>query len=407
MSNDKKITVNISPQDAPCKGVRVIEFASMVSGPFAGQMLGDMGAEVIKIEMPEGDALRLMHPQEKGLAAFFVSVNRNKKSIAINLKDPEGKAIARKLLLSADVVIENFRPDVMKKLGLGYDDLKVENPALIYASICGYGTSGPYANRPAYDQTIQPICGVMENLAEIGKHDKPLPIRNYMADKSASMTLVNGILAALFSRERNGGTGQQVSVSLLDAFSAFALVDPMKNSTFQREGAEQIPELDLFQPIKTSDGYVMGMLMMDAQFKGLCKICDREDLLGDERFQTSWSRLTHYEAMWQEMEKGTLKQTTKSVVEKAAANNVPLSPVNTIQQFFDDPQAKHNGTFFDIEHPVYGTVRQINHPTKFSESRLDVNSIAPTLGEHTDEVLKELGFNDGDIARLRETGGVR
>lgn len=402
-----KTSAAISPQDAPCKGIRVIEFASMMSGPFAGQMLGDMGAEVIKIELPDGDPLRLVHPQEQSMAAFFVSVNRNKKSISVDLKSEEGKAIAFKLLSSADVVIENFRPDVMRKLGLGYNDLKKENPGLVYGSISGYGTSGPYAKRPAYDQTIQPICGLMENLAVIGKHDKPVAIRNYMVDKSASMTLVNGILAALFSRERNGGVGQQVSVSLLDAFCAFALVDLMKNNTFQREGAETIPEIDLFQPIKTADGYVMGMLMLDDQFKGLCKTCDCEDLLTDERFATPWSRLKNYEAMWQEMEKGTLKQTTQTVVERAAANNVPLSPVNTIEQFFEDPQAIHNGIFFDIEHPVYGRVRQINSPIKYSEAIIDVSSMAPALGEHTEEVLRDLGFDETAIAQLRDAGGVR
>ncbi|MBR9909289.1 MAG: CoA transferase [Gammaproteobacteria bacterium] len=396
----------ITPADAPCKGIRVIEFASMVSGPFAGQILGDMGAEVIKIELPEGDPLRLVHPQEQGLAAFFVAVNRNKKSISLDLKSEAGKAIARKLLLSADVVIENFRPAVMAKLGLGYEQLKSLNPGLVYGSITGYGTSGPYANRPAYDQTIQPLCGLMVNLAEIAKQDRPQPIRNYMADKSASMTLVNGVLAALLSRERNGGVGQQVSVSLLDSFSAFALVDLMKNNTFQRQGAGRIPEYDLYCPIQTADGYVMGMLMLDSQFKGLCKTCEREDLLEDERFATSWSRLSNYEAMWQEMEQGTLKQTTKALVERAAANNVPLAPVNSIQQFFDDPQAEHNSTFFDIEHAVYGTVRQINHPIKYSTATIDVNCIAPALGEHTDQVLGELGFAAAEIASLREAGSV-
>ncbi|KCZ58391.1 CaiB/BaiF CoA transferase family protein [Hyphomonas chukchiensis] len=379
----------IDPKDAPCKGLRVIEFATMVSGPFAGQMLCDLGAEVIKIEPATGDPMRAMHPKQDDLPAFFQQVNRNKKSIALDLKAEADKATAVKLCLGADVIIENFRPGVMDRLGLGYDVLSAQNPGLIFASITGFGSDGPYVDRPAYDHVIQGMCGVMDDFGQYSENKEPVPVRNFLVDKIASTTLTQGVLAALLARERNGGRGQTVSVSLLEAYAALMLPAIMINHTFQSEGAERIRKINMYHPIKTTDGFVIGHIQTDSQFEGMCKTAGREELVGDVRFKDAWSRMSNYEALWAEMEVGTSQQSTKSVVDKAARFGVPLAPVNSIAEFFDDPQVKFKQTWFDIEDPEYGTIRNLCYPVRFGTSEIKIEKRAPKFGEHQADILKQ------------------
>lgn len=379
----------IDPKDAPCKGLRVIEFATMVSGPFAGQMLCDLGAEVIKIEPASGDPMRAMHPKQDDLPAFFQQVNRNKKSIALDLKDDTGREKALKLCLEADVIVENFRPGVIDRLGLGYERLSAKNPGLVFASITGFGPDGPYIDRPAYDHVIQGMCGVMDDFGQYSEDRAPVPVRNFLVDKIASTTLTQGVLAALLARERNGGKGQTVSVSLLEAYAALMLPAIMINHTFQNEGAERIRRINMYHPIRTQDGFVIGHIQTDAQFDGMCRTANRVDLVGDARFKDAWSRMLNYEELWSEMEKGTLTQSTKAIVDSAARFSVPLAPVNTITDFFNDPQVQHNKTWFDIEDPDYGTIRNLCYPVRFGTSEIKVETRAPRFREHEAEVLKE------------------
>lgn len=380
-----------SEKDAPCKGLRVIEFATMVSGPFAGQMLSDLGAEVIKLEPLNGDPMRAMHPKQNDLPAFFQQINRNKKSIALDLKSENGRATALKLCLTADVVIENFRPGVMQRLGLGYEVLSAKNPGIIYSSITGFGPDGPYVERPAYDHVIQGMCGVMEDFGQYSEHKEPVPVRNFLVDKVASTTLSQGILAALFARERNGGKGQTVSVSLLEAYAALMLPALMINHTFQNEDAERIRKIDMYHPIKTKDGFVIGHIQTDPQFEGMCKTAGREDVIGDERFKDAWSRMTNYEALWAEMEVGTSQKSTKTVLDSAAKYSVPLAAVNSIDEFFKDPQVKFNRTWFDVEDPDYGAIRNICYPVRFGSSELNIEKRSPRFREHQETILSELG----------------
>jgi crotonobetainyl-CoA:carnitine CoA-transferase CaiB-like acyl-CoA transferase len=250
----------------PCRGLRVLEFATMVSGPFAGQMLADLGAEVTKAEPTTGDPLRGVQPGHNGLSAGFALFNRNKRSIGIDLKSSEGRALARELALSSDVLIENFRPDVMARLGLDYDSLREENPGLIYVSISGFGVDGPYSARPAYDHVIQAMSGTMPGL---GSKAQPLPVPNSIVDKVTSVTATNAVLAALVFRERHGGQGQKVSLSLLDSYAAFMLPDLMVNDFFQAPGVERVRSVNTYHPIPTSDGHVMGHIHTNPQFEGL------------------------------------------------------------------------------------------------------------------------------------------
>lgn len=376
--------------DAPCNGISVVDFSTMISGPFAGQMIADLGADVIKIEPKHGDPLRAMHPQHNGLPAFFQQINRSKRSISLDLKSAEGLKTARDLALKADVLIENFRPEVMGRLGLSYDDLKTGNPGLIYASISGFGPDGPYTNRPAYDHVIQGMCGVMDQFADFSNDKKPVPIRNTIADKLTSTTLAQGILAALLARERNGGTGQAITVSLLDAYSAIMLPDLLINHTFQTEGAETIRNINMYHPIETLDSHVIGHIQTDSQFKGICELAGREELLQDNRFKDAWARLSNIEAMWAELEIGTSKQKTADVVAMAAEKSVPLSAVNSIEDFFNDPHVQHCKTYYDIEDPEFGAIRNISYPVRFSESQLKTAKRSPKYNEHKEEILKEI-----------------
>ena len=381
----------------PCHGFRVIEFATMVSGPYCGQMLADMGAEVIKLEPAEGDALRAVRPEYKGLSALFAHTNRGKKSIGIEFKSARGAELVRDLVRSADVVLENFRPGVMDRLGFGYEALREINPRIVYVSITGFGPDGPYANRPAYDQVIQSLTGFMWTQ---GQHKEPEAIRSPVVDRISAVTAANAVLAALLYRERRG-EGQHVSVTLLDAYAALILPGLTNNQTFLDADLEHYTPRSLFQPVATKDGHVMGYVQTNPQFAACIKAFHREDLTTDPRFKDPRSRLTNVAELWQELAKGAQDLTTREIMDVAVAEGVPLAPVARVAEFLDDPQAIHNQTFVDFEDPVYGRIKQLNFPIRFERSPANPHARAPRLGEHTDAVLEGLGLSRQSIADLR------
>jgi CoA:oxalate CoA-transferase len=381
----------------PCTGIRVIELAAMISGPYCGQMLAHLGADVIKVEPPGGDLLRQSRPVYRDLGALFTHHNGGKKSIGIDLGTPEGRELALELLAGADVVLENFRPGVMEKLGLGYEELSRRNPRLIHVSITGYGQDGPYVKRPAYDQAIQALSGYMWVQ---GDNQKPEPIRSTIVDRLSGVTACHGVLAALLHRERTG-EGQRVSVPLMDAFMAVILPGSTNNETFLDAQLEHYAPRKIYQPVATSDGYVMGHIQTDAQFEACARIFGREDLLSDPRFKGVGNRLSNIEAMWAEMALNARHMTTSEVIELAVANDVPLNKVNRVQEVMRDPQALHNQTFVEFEDPEYGRMRQLNFPVKFSATPGSAKVRAPKLGEHTDEILRGAGVSDERAAALR------
>ena len=388
----------------PCSGVRVIDFATMVAGSMVGQMLGDQGADVIKIEPLAGDLLRSVAPHHEGLGAMFIQINRNKRSICIDLKTPEGLKIARDLVSTADVVVENARPGVMERLGLGYEALRQDNPGLIYASVTGFGQTGPYMNRPAFDPVIQGLSGIMPIQ---GMGGPPQAIRNSIADKIAAVSAASAIVSALFYRERNAGRGQRVTLSMLDAFASFVLPEPLVGHTFRYEGAEQVEPIDMYHTIQTADGYVIGHMGADQQFVGACALFGREDLLDDPRFDGPAARTRNFPAMWAELGRDARQRTTADLVAAAELHGVPLGPVHDLQGFFDDPQVRHNGSYFDYDDPDVGVIRQLKYPADFEASPVQVHARAPRLGEHTDMILDALGRPAEETERLRAAGVVR
>jgi len=365
----------------PLDGIRVVEITTMVAGPIAGLMLADLGAEVIKIESAAGDPMRHIRPAHNGMAALFMVMNRHKKSVTFDLKSEEGRAKARELVMTADVLLENARPGVLDRMGLSYEALKDDHPSLIYASVNGFGSTGPYANRAAFDQVIQALSGVM---AVQNPRGAPEPIRNMFVDKYSGISAASAIITALFHRERTG-EGQKVQVSLLNAFSSFALIDNIVNDTFLNSD-ERIPYVNITRPIEAKGGYLMGHLQTGDQFRKFCKVMNREDLIDDPRFVDDWQRLLRIEEMWQEVENTSKDIPVDELAARLAEAGLPIGRVNSVQEFFEDPQTRHNKAVVEFDDDVYGRVRFLNHPAQFEKTPANVMGRAPKLGEHNDEV---------------------
>lgn len=388
----------------PCAGVRVLDLSTMVSGPMCGRILGDLGADVIKMEGIAGDVIRTMPPQYRGMSGYFAQYNRNKRSIAVDLKSGPGRALAGKIASCSDVVIENFRPGVAGRLGLDYDSLRPSNPGLVYVSINGFGDDGPYADLPAYDPVIQGLVGFMPIQ---GGDGPPVPIRNPVVDKIAAMSAALSALAALNHRHVSGGAGQKINTCMLDAWAAFILPEQMNNQAFQAPDAPTSPSRDAFRVFETADGHVVGLVLQDGQFSGICRILDRPDLVDDRRFATPAARVFNIDSLHAELCGAVARMTTRDFLAAARRHDVPFAPVNDLDAFLDDPQVRHNRTHFDVEDPTFGPMRHLNFMAAFSATPFALRRRAPSLGEHTDDVLGEMGYSSADIVALRSAGHVR
>lgn len=387
----------------PLAGVKVLEITTMLAGPLAGVMLADLGATVTKIESPSGDPFRYVNPQHKGMCAHFFAVNRHKRSIQIDLKSEEGLAVAQSLAAKSDVILVNSRPSAMKRLGLGYEQLNKTNPGLIYVSISGFGDDGPYADRPAFDQVIQAMTGGMALQHPEGQ---PAPLRSMFVDKFAGTAAASAVSAALYHRERNGGHGQYISVPLMKAFSFFSLIDNLHNHAFV-EGHDRTPVINITRPIRTADGMFMGHIQTNEQFAKVCSALGVQHLLKDERFTSPVKRVSNYAQMWQEIEKGAATFTSDELEVLAVREGLPLGKVNAIDEFLEDPQCRHLGCVKQFETAEYGPIRAAAHPVDFSLSPANVAGVAPRPGQHSEEVLRELDFDDNRIASLRNAGVIR
>ena len=387
----------------PLAGVKVLEITTMVAGPIGGVVLADLGATVTKIETLGGDPYRNVQPQHKGMCAHFFAVNRHKRSIQIDLKTDEGRAIAQELADQCDVLLVNSRPSVMGRLGLGYDELSKTNPGLIYVSISGFGDDGPYANRPAFDQVIQALTGAMQLQNPEGD---PKPLRSMFVDKFAGVAAVSAVCAALYHRERNGGRGQYISAPLMKTFSFFSLVDNLHNQAFT-ESDNKTPVINITRPFRSADGMFMGHIQTDEQFARACRVLGVEHLLVDERFKSAVLRVANYELMWQELEKGAMKFTSAELEALIVKEGLTMGKVNTVDEFLDDPQCRHLRCVERFDTEEFGEVRVAAHPVTFSASPADVRGVAPWPGQHSNQVLSELGFGDDQIAGLRNAGVIR
>ncbi|MGE3143277.1 MAG: CaiB/BaiF CoA transferase family protein [Hyphomonadaceae bacterium] len=369
----------------PCKGLRVIDLTSVLAGPFCGRLLADLGAEVIKVESPGSDLSRLIGPSLHGVAAGFEQFNHGKKSLSVNLKDPNDLAAVRALIEGADIFLHNSRPGVMERLGLGWETLQALNPRLVYGVISGFGEDGPYAGRPAYDGLVQGLTGFMHVQ---GGEDGPAAILTSLVDKITSVFGANALLAAIIHRDRTG-EGQKVVVSLLSAYTAFVCYDMMMGYVFKDLGFQNIqpPAVPTYRLLDTADGKVIGLVLQQKQFEGFCAALERTDLLDDPRFATAPLRSANLGLLYDEVRPQTTKLSTAALLALMVKHDAPFAPINTIEQFFEDPQVKHIQGYLDFDDPEFGTIRHLNHPASFEKTPLNMARRAPKLGEHNSEIL--------------------
>lgn len=390
----------------PLAGIRVVDFSALVSGPLATMILADQGADVVKVEGPQRpDPLRREWYARGGYSSLFANVNRGKRSIVLDLACAPGLEAALALCRRADVVVENFRPGVAERLGIGPDALHAQNPRLVYCRISGFGSSGPWSGRRAYDPIVQGMAGyvaIQEN------PEVPIPdlVRNIVVDKAASYGAAQAITAALLARERTQ-KGQTISLSLLDAGLAFFWPDGMMKHTFLGDGVREGPALyDRYQLTETRDGRIVMWAGGDEEWHAVFRALGRDDLCRDERFATGRARTRNAEELGQILYDEFRKWTTEEILARMEEAQAPGGPVLALADVPDHPQVRHNGTLYEVEHPSVGRLRQCRPAPRFSDTRSEPGGVAPLLGEHSDEVLAELGYSDEKIAAVRESGAL-
>lgn len=390
------------------EGLKVIDLTRVLAGPYATMLLADFGAEIIKIEVPKtGDDSRAFGPYVNGESAYFMSINRNKKSITLNLKTEEGKDILKKLVSQADVLVENFRPGTMEKLGLGYELLKEINPKLIYAASSGYGHTGPYSQKPAYDAVVQAMGGIMSITGQVG--GKPTRVGTSIGDIAAGLFTAIGVLTALNYRNETG-KGQKVDVAMLDCQVAMlenAIARYTSTGDVPKPGGNKHPSIVPFESFGTNDGDIMVAAGNDNLFQKLCSALELEDAANDARFATNPLRNENYEALKPILDKAFAEKSIdewRSILDEAG---VPNSPINTIDRVVEHPQVIARDMVQTVKHKVAGEVKMPGVAVKLSETPGMIESAAPLLGEHNEEILKEyLNMSNEDINSLKEKGVI-
>ncbi|MFY9210522.1 MAG: CoA transferase [Aestuariivita sp.] len=392
----------------PLAGMKVIELAHIMAGPVCGMMLADMGADVIKVEKPDGDdTRRFLPPDIKGESAAYLMMNRNKRGIALNLKDPDAIAVLRKMLDSADVVIENYRHDTMEKLGLGYESLRQSNPKLVYCAISGFGRTGPYAERGGFDLIAQGMSGLMSITGE-GPGRPPVKPGAPIADITAGFLATMGCVAA-YSRAQATGEGQMVDTSLFEAgISLTYWQSAIAFATGQAPGAlgSAHPLNAPYQSFRTSDGWINIGAANQRNWLRLLEVIDAPELGEDPRFATNLERITNLSDLVPLLETHLQTRDTDDWLARMEAAGLPAGPVMNICEMHRDPQAVARDMIVETDHPVAGPVKAIGLPVKFSETPGGVARPAPTLGQHGAEVLAENGYCADEIERLISQGAL-
>jgi crotonobetainyl-CoA:carnitine CoA-transferase CaiB-like acyl-CoA transferase len=372
----------------------------MVAGPVAAMMLGDQGADVIKVEPPAGDLLRRFAFGRNGMTASFLSCNRNKRSLAIDMKSAEGLQIVKQLIATADVLMHNFRPGAAERVGVGEEAVRAIRPDIVYVSISGFGESGPYASQRAYDPVIQTLSG----LAEIQRDrdtGRPRMVRTIIADYTTALTAAQAITAALFAKERSG-VGQHVRIAMLDSMISYLWPEAMPSLTFV--GEEQDPSDGELGPdliFATQDRYITAGALSDEEWAGMCRALKREDLIDDPRFKTVRDRainaVERREITTAELEKWTAQE----ILARLLANDVPSAPVVSRFELLSDPQVRENHILEEHESKEFGKVRQPRPAALFDRTPSAIRKLAPLLGADNEKILSELGYGAEDIERLK------
>ena len=402
----------------PLSGVRVFDLTRILAGPTCTQLLGDLGADIIKVEKPfVGDDTRTWGPpyvkdrlgNDTTESAYYLSANRNKRSVTIDLSQPAGIELAKKFIEKSDVLIENFKVGGLAKLGLGYEDIREQFPNLVYCSVTGFGQTGPYAPRAGYDFLAQGIGGIMSITG--APEGEPVKVGVGIADVMTGMYASTAILAALRHRDATG-EGQHIDTCLLDTQISW-LINEGTNYLISGKIPERLgnehPNIVPYKVFSTSDGYVILAVGNDRQFRDWCTAAGADDLKDDERFKTNPLRIKNREVLYQKMPSFMKRKTTKEWLSIMEEVKVPCSPVNNIEQVFDDPHVKHREMKIEMDHELSGSgkVPLIGNPLKLSATPPQYRRPPPTLGQHTEEVLSEiLELNSQEIKELRDKGAI-
>lgn len=388
----------------PLEGFRIIDLTSVVSGPLGTMMLADQGAEVIKIEHPAGgDFTRAMANRQGGFSASFLNNNRSKKSVALNLKDPRGVEAVLKLAATADAFVQNFRPGVTDRMGLGEAAVRAVNPSIVYCSISGFGDKGPYADKPVYDPLVQALSG-LTSIQGGSDEARPRLVRTIIPDKLTGYTSAQAITAALLKRERTG-EGQHVKVSMLDSVIDFLWHSDMGSQTFVGGEFPQEKAASFIDLIyETTDGYITVAVNTDKQWTALTQALERPDWLGDPRFLTPTLRHENIDDRLTLTQNVLATNSSAYWLERLEAHDVPCAPVLTRSDMITHPQIQATGIVVELDHPQAGRVRQARPAATFSVSQPDLSNGAPMLGAHTDALLASAGFTETEIAALRADG---
>jgi len=392
----------------PLAGIRVLDSTTVVLGPLAAQTLGDLGADIIKIEPPEGDTTRQLGPaRHPGMAAFYLGCNRNKRSLVLDFKQEAGREAVFRLARDADVLMHNFRPQVAARFGLEYEKFQAINPRLVYCATYGFRAAGPYGSKPAYDDIIQAASGLASLQAPLVGDPRYLP--TIVADKTSSMAVLSSVLAALVYSQRTG-RGQALEVPMFESVVAWVMVEHLYGAAFvpplDRAGYRRI--LNRWRrPFPTQDGYLAVLPYTDANWKTFFELAGRRDLLEDPRYATLASRLANIEPLYEELGKIVATRTNAEWLEALDGANVPAMVVNTLETLLHDPQLEATGFWKIVEHPTEGTLRTTDIPTSYSETPGEIRRLPPRMGEHSVEVLSEAGFTPQEIDAMLASGATR
>ena len=387
----------------PLHDVRVLDLTTMVAGPVATMLLADQGAEVIKIESPRGDLMRNFGSINNGMSASFLSCNRNKRGLALDIKTPDGIAVLKKLVATADVFVQNFRPGAIERMGLGEDVVRAVRPDIIYVSISGFGESGPYAHQRVYDPVIQALCGLADIQTDYAT-GQPRMVRTIVPDKTTAVTAAQAITAALFARGRTG-EGQHIRIAMLDTMIAYLWPEGISSLSFvgkELDPARGQMGLDLI--FKTQDGYITAGALSDAEWSGMCAALDRADLLEDERFKTAASRAVHGAERREIVSAEIRKWPTREILVRLDREEVPCAPVLTRWQLLYDEQVNANEIIEVHSDRRLGEVRQPRPAARFDRTPAGIRALAPYLGGDNAAILEEIGYSGTEIARLGENG---
>jgi crotonobetainyl-CoA:carnitine CoA-transferase CaiB-like acyl-CoA transferase len=408
VNNAKKKSARLAKPRAPLAGVRVIDFTRILAGPFGSMFLGDMGAEVIKVEEPaKGDDTRGWPPFVGGEATYFLAVNRSKKSLTLNMKAPEGQAILRRLIAKADVVLENFRPGTMDRLGFGYDAMRAVNPRLVYCAISGFGESGPEASRPGYDLIVQGESGVMDLT---GFPDgPPVKVGNSIADLVAGMAAAQGITLALLARERTG-RGQKVEIGMLDVMAALLTYQAglyWNGGGQPKRRGNQHPSIVPYEVFQARDGYLTLGVANNSLWEKTCRALERPELGRDPRFDTEANRVANRDRLIPALNEIFGTRPADEWLARLEAAGVPAGKIKTVAEVCESPHLRARGMIVRLPHPKAGTITVMGVPVRLGETPGAATTAPPLLGQHTDEILTRLlRIPKARVDKLRAAGVV-